>query len=74
MLLFLLSLVMIYGGHIFYNIAVNVLKRRNIKAGDLCKVYVGEVKLPGMILKSNNELEIWVAGKIIRFARNDIYA
>lgn len=69
----LLALICIYSGHILYKLLSNHILRKHIKVGDVCKVYIGERKIAGVVLRINQEIDIWVADRVIRFSRNQIY-
>lgn len=69
-----LALFCIYSGHIVYHVFMNYAKRRFIKAGDFCSVYLGERKIKGFVIKVNEEVDILVLNEIFRFKRNQLYA
>lgn len=69
----LLALILIYAGHMIFKIVATEVKRKNLRVGDSCKVYIGEQKIDGLILKINHEIEIWVSNKVVQATRNQIY-
>lgn len=69
----LLALICIYSGHIIYKMLSTYILRKHIKVGDVCKVYIGERKIAGIVLRISNDIDIWVADRVIRFSRNQIY-
>ncbi len=69
----LIALVFIYTGQIIFRIIATEIKRRNLKVGDPCKVYIGEQKIQGLVLKINHEIDIWVSNKVVRASRDQIY-
>lgn len=70
----ILALFCIYAGHILYNVWLNNAKRRFVKVGDFCSVYIGERKLKGFVIKVNAEVDILVLDRIFRIKRNQLYA
>lgn len=67
------SLICFYTGQILFKNIATEIKRRNLKVGDSCKVYIGERKIEGLVLKISQEIEIWVSNKVILAQRNQIY-
>lgn len=70
---FLIGLILFYSGHILYRINENRLKRNSLKVGDDCSIFIGETKFRGFVVKINQEIDVWVTDKIIRFDKNQIY-
>lgn len=60
---------------IVYNVSKTNRKRRNLKVGDICKVYIGESKFWGSVQKIyNSTVDVWVMNQLISVSRNEIYA
>jgi len=69
-----IALFCIYAGNILFNLFSTELKRKSLKTGDVCKVYIGERKFKGLVLKVNSLVDIWVVDRVIRFPISEIYA
>lgn len=69
----LIALLCFYAGHVLYYIMSTHIKRKHLKTGDSCSVYVGERKIKGLVLKVNNEIDIWVIDRVMRYPRNQVY-
>lgn len=67
-------LFIIYTYRIVKRVLASNHKRRHLSAGDTCKVYIGENKLPAFVLYVNSFVEVWVAGRVARFDKTQIYA
>ena len=74
MLVSIAILVFIYSGFILLNVLRTEQKRKNLKKGDVCNVYLGENKISGYVLKVNSGVDVWVMNKVINFSRKQIYA
>jgi hypothetical protein len=74
MIPFLGILFFFYITYVLVNISATRRIRKKCKVGDICNVYIGENKLNGFIMKVNDEIDVWVTNKIIRFRRDQIYA
>jgi len=72
--MFFLGLLLFYGGHLSFQILATEIKRKNLKVGDVCNVYIGESKFSGPVLKINRKIDVWVIDQVIRFSRKEIYA
>ena len=70
----LVGLLFVYAGHIGFKVVSTNVKRKYLKTGDECFIYIGEHKIRGMVLKVNHEIDIWVRDRVMRFPRNQIYA
>ena len=70
----LIALCFVYAGHILFRIFSTNLKRKSLKTGDICNVYIGETKIRGLVLKVNSFVDIWVIDRVIRFPIDEIYA
>ncbi|MCF8367824.1 MAG: hypothetical protein K9G76_02190 [Bacteroidales bacterium] len=70
----LLALTCFYCGHILYKVLANIIKRKILKVGDICSVYIGEQKLYGFVINISHEVDILVHNRTYRFERNQIYA
>lgn len=68
------ALLGIYLGHIGYRIFMTNYKRKSLKSGDYCSIYLGEQKFRVLVLKVNHEVDVWVLNMIVRFAKKEIYA
>lgn len=64
----------IYASYIILNVVRTNQRRRSLKVGDVCRVYLGESKFTGFVMKVNTEVDVWVLNKVIRFSKNQIYA
>lgn len=64
---------MIYAGSIFYHILATELIRKYLKVGDPCKVYIGDVKFPALVIKVNSDVDVWILNRIVKVSRKDIY-
>jgi len=64
----------IYASYIILNVVRTNQRRRSLKVGDVCNVYLGESKFTGFVMKVNTEVDVWVLNKVIRFSKNQIYA
>jgi hypothetical protein len=69
----LLALVCIYTGHIVFRVIATKIKRKSLKVGDMCRIYIGEQKIQGLVIKINHDIDVWVSDKVIRAERNQIY-
>ncbi len=67
-------LFIIYSAYVGARIYRTNQKRKHLKVGDTCHVYLGENRFLGYIEKVNHEIDVWVTNKIIRFTRSQIYA
>lgn len=74
MLILMSILLFIYSAQIFYKFFQTNLKRKHLKVGDVCKVYLGENKLRGFVLNVNDKIEIWVVNRVFQVERNQIYS
>ena len=74
MIISIAILVFIYSGYILVNVLRTEQKRKNIKVGDVCNVYIGENKISGYVLRVNSDVDVWVKDKVINFSRKQIYA
>ncbi|OQX76742.1 MAG: hypothetical protein B6D61_08330 [Bacteroidetes bacterium 4484_249] len=74
MIISIVILVFVYSGYIFVNIWRTGQKRKKIKAGDVCQVYIGETKINAYVLKVNSIIDVWVLNKVMKFPRKQIYA
>ncbi|MBC8489435.1 MAG: hypothetical protein H8D45_25740 [Bacteroidetes bacterium] len=70
----ILIVLLFYAGFIIVNILRTENKRKNLRVGEVCKVYLGENKLTGFIMKVNSEVDVLVINKVFRFSRDQIYA
>lgn len=70
----ILIVLLFYAGFIIINILRTENKRKNLKVGDICNVYLGENKLTGFIMKANSEVDVLITNKVFRFSRDQIYA
>lgn len=69
----ILALVCIYTGQILFRIVATKIKRKTLKVGDICRIYIGEQKIQGLVIKINHEIDVWVSDKVIRTNRKEIY-
>lgn len=69
-----LIVLLFYAVFIIVNILRTENKRKNLRVGDVCKVYLGENKLTGFVMKVNSEVDVLVTNKVFRFTRDQIYA
>ena len=74
MIISITILVFIYSGYILLNIWRTEQKRKKLKAGDICQVYIGEIKISGYVLKVNSIIDVWALNKVMKFPRKQIYA
>jgi hypothetical protein len=74
MLILLSILLFIYSTQIFYKIHQTNLKRKHLRAGDVCKIYFGENKFTGFVLNVNDTIEVWVFNRVFQVDRNQIYS
>ena len=74
MKLAIILIVLFYTGNIILNVLRTDKKRKKLKVGDICKVYLGENKLTGFVMKVNTDVDVWVANQVVKFSRNQIYA
>jgi len=74
MLITISILLFIYSFQIFFKIYRTNLKRKHLRVGDVCKFYLGEIKLRGFVLKINDEIEVWGLNRVFRIDRNQVYA
>ncbi|MCD4697216.1 MAG: hypothetical protein K8S16_13345 [Bacteroidales bacterium] len=70
----LIALICIYSGHILYRVMSDNIKRKVLKVGDVCRVYIGERKLSGFVIRVNHEVDILVLDRVFRFKKNQVYA
>ena len=60
---------------IIYKVSKTNRKRRNLKVGDICKVYIGESKFWGSVQRIyNSTVDVWVLNRTISVSRNEVYA
>jgi hypothetical protein len=69
----ILALLCFYAGHILFKVLATRTKRKYLKTGDRCNVYLGERKIQGLVLKVNNYVDIWVIDRVIRYPRDQVY-
>jgi hypothetical protein len=70
---FLIGLILFYSGHILYRMLENTFKRKSLKVGDVCSIFIGETKFRGLVVKISQEIDVWVVDKIVRLNRNQVY-
>lgn len=74
MLITISILLFIYSFQIFINIYRTNLKRKQLRVGDVCKFYLGEIKLRGFVLNVNDDIEVWGLNRVFRIDRDQVYA
>jgi len=67
-------LLIIYTATIITNIGRTANIRKKIKVGDICSVYLGEIKFKAFVLSVSNEIEVQVLNRVMQFPRRLIYA
>jgi hypothetical protein len=72
-LVIVLILFIIYIITILTNILRTSRKRKKLRVGDLCSVYLGENKIKAFVLSVSNEIEVKVLNRVMRFPRMLIY-
>jgi hypothetical protein len=70
----LIALLGIYMGHLGYRLFLTYHKRKWLKPGDYCSVYLGERKISALVLRVNHEVDVWILNMIIRFSKKEIYS
>ena len=73
MLVLISILLFIYSVQIVFGFYRTDLKRKHLRVGDVCKFYLGEYKLRGLVLNINDEIEVWVLNRVFQIERNQIY-
>ena len=62
----------------FLTVVINVFrtyyKRKVIKVGDICSVYLGEMRIHAFVLSVSKEIEVLVLNNVIRIPRKRIYS
>jgi len=71
---FISILIFIYASYIILNVVRTNQKRKKLRVGDVCNVYLGESRFTGFVMKVNTEVDVWVLNKVMRFSKNQIYA
>ena len=67
-------LLIIYTATIVTNAGRTANIRKKIKVGDICSVYLGEIKFKAFVLSVSNQIEVQVLNRVMRFPRRLIYA
>lgn len=49
-------------------------KRKNIKVGDICSVYIGEIRIKAVVLSVSSIIEVKVLNRVVSVPRRLIYA
>jgi len=73
----MVSILVILLSYYLVTILVNMLrtrfKRKRIRVGDTCSIYLGENKFKAFVMEISNEIEVSVLNNIVKVPRELIY-
>jgi hypothetical protein len=73
-MIILFIILLIYSGFITRNVIRTNLKRKSLRVGDICSVYLGENRIKGSVLNIDQVIDVWVLNKVVQFTKKQIYA